>query len=126
MASCRPLAVDPELSGLTALTRLLQIAGGQRAPVNTLARYAEIVERIGEAGAEMALLGLLDACMSFADALRALPAPASSGLPADVVEGLRDWITLAQRYASSPGDEVAGAALVEHLRRPCWRVSISD
>jgi chemotaxis protein histidine kinase CheA len=126
MASCRPLAVGPEISGLAALARLLDIAGSKHAPVAEFSRYCAIVERIGDAGARMALLGLLDVCGLFCDALKQLK-DSGHGFPtAEALKGLRDWVPLMRHYAEHPGDEAASRALVEHLRRPCWAIDMSD
>jgi chemotaxis protein histidine kinase CheA/CheY-like chemotaxis protein len=126
MASCRPLAVGPEISGLTALARLLDIAGSKHAPTTEFSRYCAIVERIGDAGAKMGLLGLLDVCGLFSDALKQLK-DSTHGFPtAEALKGLRDWVPLMRHYAEHPGDEAASRALVQHVRRPCWAIEMSD
>jgi len=124
MAACRPLAVDPELSGLAALAQLLRITAGKPQLASELGRYAQIVDRIGSAGADMALLGLLDACGLFSGAVRAL----SNGdrLPPAALDGLYKWVPMVRSYAERPGDEATSAALVAHLRLPIWRISMSD
>jgi chemotaxis protein histidine kinase CheA len=124
MAACRPLAVDPELSGLAALAQLLRITAGKPELTNQLGRYAQIVDRIGSAGADMALLGLLDACGLFSGAVRALNN--GDGLPPAALDGLYKWVLMVRGYAEQPGDETTSAALVAHLRHPIWHISMSD
>lgn len=126
MASCRPLAVGPEISGLTALARLLDIAGAKRAPASEFVRYCAIVERIGAASADVALLGLLDVCGLFCDALKRMTLSGHDLSAVEARQGMRDWVPLMRRYAEYPGDEAAGRALVEHLRRPCWGIAMND
>ena len=124
MAECRPLAVDPELSGLAALARLLRFTAAKPEIANELGRYAQIVDRIGEAGADKALLGLLDACGLFSGAVRALDI--REGLSPAALDGLCKWVPMVRSYAERPGDETTSRALVAYLRHPLWRIPMSD
>jgi HPt (histidine-containing phosphotransfer) domain-containing protein len=106
-----------ELEGLAAAIDLAQNA--------TIVRgYAAVLEQLGDAAADAGLLGLLEACVAFRELLGRLDDDGEP-LSEETCDALRDWPTILRSYLEAPDDPANATALVDHLCRPCWAVTIS-
>lgn len=111
------------LGGLTEVLAAGGIADGDEA--EGLRRYAEHVERIGEAASDAAYPGLQDVCLLFRESLQSL-SERSAPLTETQRSRLNAWPELVQAYIESPGSPDIAAALIDYLRDPSWDSVLSE
>ena len=82
-------------------------------------RYAQQVERIGDAASEAGFPGLQDACLLLQENLAALNTR-NTPITQDERDLLEEWPTLIMGYLTSHEDVNTADEIIRHLQNPCW------
>lgn len=90
-----------------------------------LAECAERIELLGMSAATTGMMGLMDVCMLFKEALLSL-VKANRLLSDEEFQTLSAWAPLVHAYLTNPNDAISSEILIAYLQDISWDSTISD